>query len=1427
AISVSDPAGLTTDLAAFSITVINVNEAPIAVDDTASTDEDNAVTIDVLANDTDNDVGDTLSVIAIAGAVNGTATISGDQVVFTPDADFNGSGAFNYTVNDGTVSASANVSVTVNTVNDSPTISGTPTGSVAQDTLYTFTPTATDVDGDPLSFTASNLPSWLALDTDNGNISGTPTNAEVGTYANIQLSVNSAGGLNDSLTAFSITVTNTNDAPVATDDNATTDEDSGVLIDVLANDTDSDVDDLLSITVVSNVTNGSAIITEGQIRFTPNADFNGVGSLSYTMSDGVLTATANVTITVNAINDAPEIGGTPASSVVQDNLYSFTPTASDVDGDSLTFSVLNAPSWTTFNTGDGTLSGTPTNANLGVFGNIQISVSSNGDLSDFLPAFTITVDNSNDAPTAVDDSATTDEDVAITIDVLNNDIDVDIDDTLVITAVNTVTNGAAEIINNQVSFTPSVNFNGTGSFSYIVSDGTVTDTASVSITVNAVNDAPTISGSPATSIAQDDGYSFTPTANDVDGDALSFSIINSPSWATFNTANGTLTGTPTNDDVGSYANIQITAHDSSESTPLTTFAITVTDVNDSPIALDDDVTTNEDTSVVISVLINDTDADGDQITVISAVANNGGVEINNNGVLSYSPNTDFNGFDTINYTIEDGNGGSDTAKVNVTVTAINDAPSSVDDDVTTLEGQPITINVLSNDSDPDIGDTLTVTSAGTNTGTVTVNPDSSLNYMPELNFLGDVEVSYAVSDSNGGIAAAKVIVQVRPVAISINATPAFEVLEENEYLLEPQVTASPNVSYSYSITNLPSWAVFDVNTGVLVGTPVRADEGLFGPISLCVDDSYNTACLTDFSIEVKGDLDHDGVADDVDDDIDGDGMSNDFENLYGLDPFDASDADLDSDGDGLSNLEEFIAGSNPTEDDNPPELVTPNDIIIDATEYLNTVNLGTAEAFDYVAGVRETCCTVTNNSPERFIPGTTEVIWIAEDAAGNITEFIQLVQIDPIVSFGANRAFAEGETAKLVLFLNGDAPTYPYSIGFSVSGGTAIAGEDYISPTETAVFENGTSVEIPFEILSDTLDEGNETIVFTIHSGENRGEKFEFEVIISEDNIAPLVQLSAEQNGAKVIEFGVGLGTVIISSSVEDSNSSDTFNYDWSATDNRLSDSDSEEGTFSFDPTGLANGHYRIELTVTDSANEPLSGNAILDLLLVNNPNNDDLGLPCNFTPHKKTVTNGFLLETSAGTCINRSIYSSLSEDGGVLLSPQDFSNQSDLVDDTHITTGGRFNFNVQKLAHVSEQVAIVISLREAIPSDPLYRLLENGSWRDFSQANGDQLFSANGDIGYCPPPGHSRYQDGITTGHVCVMLLITEGGANDTDSVANGILESTGGVHEEFIPPPPPPPPTPPQSNSGGGGGGSLGWLLLLFGSLRIRFKPTRHKVL
>ncbi|MDH3420012.1 MAG: putative Ig domain-containing protein [Gammaproteobacteria bacterium] len=476
--------------------------------------------------------------------------------------------------------------------NTAPTISGVPPASVAQDALFAFVPTANDADGDTLTFILTGNPSWLTLNAVTGEVSGTPRAADVGTHPNIQLSVTD-GQATSSLSAFSITVVGApppNNAPVISGTPATSVL-QGAAYQFVPAASDADGDSL-TFSIANRPVWATFNTTTGSISGTPLAnDVGSHGNIVISVSDGQ--AIANLpafSIAVQALpppppppppppgNTPPVISGAPATAVSQNTAYQFVPSASDADGDTLTFSIVNRPAWAGFNTSTGSLSGTPTANDVGTYGNVVISVS-DGQASASLPAFTLVVQAVNTPPVISGTPATAvSQNTAYQFVPSASDVD---GDTLTFSIVNRPAWAGFNTSTGSLSGTPTATDVGTYANIVIsVSDGQASASLpAFTLDVQAVNTPPVIAGSPTTSVLQDTAYQFAPAASDADGDALSFSIANQPGWATFNSATGVLDGTPTPGDVGTYPNIVISVSDGQSSASLPGFSITVNAVS--------------------------------------------------------------------------------------------------------------------------------------------------------------------------------------------------------------------------------------------------------------------------------------------------------------------------------------------------------------------------------------------------------------------------------------------------------------------------------------------------------------------------------------------------------------------------------------------------------------------------------------------------------------------------------------------------------------------------------------------------------------------------------------------------------------------------------------------------------------------------------
>jgi VCBS repeat-containing protein len=617
-----------------------------------------------------------------------------------------------------------------------------------------------DPDGNALTYTANGaLPVGVTLSAA-GAVTFDSNNAEYNSLAagatralTFSYTVNDGNGGTDTANV-TLTVTGTNDAPVAVADTATATEDApAVTGSVATNDSDVDAGTTLTYALAAPVA-GLTLNANGTYSFDPsNAAYQPLAAgatqvvvANYTVSDGAGgTATSTLTITLTGVNDAP-VAVVDVATATEDGAVvtgSVATNDSDVDtGAVLTYAVVGtAPAGVTLNA-DGSYSFDPSNAayqSLAVGATQTVVVNytvSDGVAPPVASTLTITVTGVNDAPVAVADVATATEDGAVvTGSVATNDSDIDVGDVRTYTVVGTAPAGVTLNADGSYSFDPSnaayqslaVGETQAVVVNYSVSDGNGgTATSTLTITVTGTNDAPVAVADVAT--ATEDGAVVTGSVatndSDVDnGAVLTYALDAAVAGLTLN-ADGSYSFDPSNaayqslavgettDVVASYT---VTDENGAEST--STLTITVTGVNDAPVAVADVAAATEDAAPVTgSVATNDSDVDNGAVLTYALDAAVAGLTLNADGSYSFDPsNAAYQSLavgettDVVaSYTVTDENGAESTSTLTITVTGVNDAPVAVDDAATATEDGPdVTGSVATNDSDVDASDDLT------------------------------------------------------------------------------------------------------------------------------------------------------------------------------------------------------------------------------------------------------------------------------------------------------------------------------------------------------------------------------------------------------------------------------------------------------------------------------------------------------------------------------------------------------------------------------------------------------------------------------------------------------------------------------------------------------------------------------------------------
>ncbi|MEL4302202.1 putative Ig domain-containing protein [Shewanella xiamenensis] len=1230
-----------TSSASSASNAVKPNGAPV-ISSTALTSatQDAAYSYTLVA--TDSDVGDSVTLSAVTlpswlsfnaatGVLSGTPTNAnvGSHAVVLRATDVDG------------LTAEQSFSIVVANVNDAPTISSTALTSATQDAAYSYTLVASDSDvGDSVTLSAVTLPSWQSFNAATGVLSGTPTNANVGSHA-VVLRATDVDGLTAEQ-SFSIVVANVNDAPTISSTALTSaNQDAAYSYTLVA--TDSDVGDSLTLSAVTLPSWLSFNAATGVLSGTPtNAN---VGShavvLRATDVDG-LTAEQSFSIVVANVNDAPTITSSAQTSATQDAAYSYTLVATDSDvGDSVTLSAVTLPSWLSFNAATGVLSGTPTNANVGSHAVVLRATDVDGLTAE--QSFSIVVANVNDAPTISSTALTSaTQDAAYSYTLVATDSDVG--DSLTLSAVTLPSWLSFNVATGVLSGTPT-NTN-VGSHAVVLRatdvDG-LTAEQSFSIVVANVNDAPTISSTALTSATQDAAYSYTLVATDSDvGDSVTLSAVTLPSWLSFNAATGVLSGTPTNANVGSHA-VVLRATDVDGLTAEQSFSIAVANVNDAPVASNQTVTLEEDSSVMITLA--GEDADNDPLTYeISAQPASGTLE-QHGSVWLYTPEKDFNGTDSIGFIAKDAELSSEPATVTVTVTPVNDDPQAIDDSytLTSTANDTYSLAVLANDVDVD-GDALSIDGAAADIGSVQITADGLSFTAPEA-YVGPVALRYTISDGNKGRATAKVNV-----------------------LIEGADSASQ------------------------------------------------------------------------------------------------------------------------------PVITLPDDVEVNATGLFTRVKLGFAKAVD--RNGHPLPVSLVNKSLF-FAPGNYLAYWQAVDSEGNKAIKAQKVKVNPLISLSKDQVIAEGNQVTVSVHLNGEAPSYPLSIPYTVSGTADSSDHDLVDGV--VEIASGQMAEIHFTTLNDGVSEGNEEVLISLDPSLNLGSKQQTQVVITEANIAPQVSLAVTQAGQQQVIVAQNGGDVHIRATASDANEQDTLTLTWASGALSLQ-ADATGMTFS--PAAVTPGIYPVSLTATDDGSPVLSSTETVYIVvrpslaaLTSADTDGDLipdvqegysdsdsdGIPdyldanndCNVMPEGELQPVYFLAEGQAGVCLRLGNIALNRGQSGVQLQPEAVAE-----DALAANVGGIFDFIATGLPQQGQSYSLVLPQRSPVPANAVYRKFNaQAGWRDFVIDANNTVASTEGERGFCPPPGDSRWTLGLTEGHWCVQLTIEDGGPNDDDGVANRTIVDPSGV--------------------------------------------------
>ncbi len=746
--------GKRSSSATVRLDVDGVNDSPTAAPLSLKTPEDTAVRGTIVAHDVD---GDSVAFMISAEPKHGEASIDARTgvVSYKPAHDYNGPDAFSVEVTDGRLTATSEVSVMVASVNDAPVIAAASL-ELDEDSRLVGKPIASDVDGDPLTFRVAKLPKHgeLEANVQTGAFTYVPAKDFHGDDA-FQFEV--SDGKRKATAPIALRVRAVNDAPVAKGISLSTNEDTAVSGAIVATDVDADT---LAFKIGTPAAHGTAVVDarSGRVSYSPAADYNGPDAFAVIVSDGSLTAQADVVVAIAAINDAPRVAGS-ALSLDEDGRLEGKPTASDIDGDPLSFRVIRKPTHGAFelNAQTGAFTYQPARDYNGADG-FALEVT-DGKLKSEIPV-SIDVRAVNDAPVAKALQLSTPEDIATKGVVLASDVD---DVALTYSVKTAASHGTATVDarTGAVSYLPAADYNGVDAFTVEVKDGALSALSECSVAISAVPDIPRVRPLVLATLEDTAAEGMLP-GSDPDGDRLTFRLLSQPRLGTavlVDASTGAWTLTP-GADLNGEDEVMFDVSDGT-TTVKGSVKIVVTPVNDAPTLASLDLSTLEDVGVEGQLMGKDIDGD---VLIYKVVAAPGrGKATVASSLVRYEPARDQNGAMAFTVTVSDGKLTSAPATVSVRIEPQNDAPVAVDSKLTTNEDTQLMGALKASDVDGDKMAFEIVRPPAHGTVNITDHTAGLFVYMPAADYFGEDDFSFSATDSSKAAGVASVRLNVLPV----------------------------------------------------------------------------------------------------------------------------------------------------------------------------------------------------------------------------------------------------------------------------------------------------------------------------------------------------------------------------------------------------------------------------------------------------------------------------------------------------------------------------------------------------------------------------------------------------------------------------------------------------------------------------------------